>query len=73
MLDASGNGTTGSSGTVTFSGENARPGDYTTEVTGVTVAGLNWDGITPTNAFIYTSFGQFALRMGTRLGVLGWS
>jgi hypothetical protein len=50
-LDASGTGTTGSAGTITFNRKNARSGDYTTEVTGVTAAGLTWDGTTPVNAF----------------------
>ncbi len=50
-LDATGTGTTGSGGTVTFSRKNARSGDYTTEVTDVTAAGLNWDGMTPAKAF----------------------
>ena len=47
----SGTGTTGSSGTITFSLKNAASGFYTTDVTGVTASGLIWDGITPSNGF----------------------
>lgn len=48
---ASGSGTTGSSGTVTFVYNNAPSGAYTTVVTGVVAAGLTWDGVTPDNSF----------------------
>ena len=48
---ASGTGTTGTDGTVTFSLKNAPAGDYTTTVTGVTADGLTWDGETPENGF----------------------
>ena len=47
----SGNGTTGSTGTVTFVDNNAQPGTYTTEITNVVAAGLTWDGQTPSNSF----------------------
>jgi hypothetical protein len=47
----SGSGTTDVSGSVTFVYSNAPQGTYTTEVTNVTVAGLTWDGNTPTNSF----------------------
>ena len=50
-LDGLGTGTTGTDGTVTFSRKNAGSGTYTTEVTGVTSAGLTWDGVTPPNSF----------------------
>jgi hypothetical protein len=50
-LDASGTGTTGTDGTVTFTRNNAPSGTYTTEVTDVTAAGLTWDGVTPRNEF----------------------
>jgi hypothetical protein len=43
--------TTGSSGTVTFTLNNAPSGYYTTTVTGVTATGLTWDGITPANSY----------------------
>ena len=46
-----GTGTTGSSGTITFSLKNAASGFYTTEVTGVIASSLIWDGITPSNGF----------------------
>ena len=46
---ASGTGTTGSGGTLTFSMKNASAGAYTTTVTGVTADGLTWDGVTPSN------------------------
>jgi len=39
---ASGTGTTGSSGTLTFSLKNAAPGYYTTDVTSVTASGLEF-------------------------------
>lgn len=50
-LDASGTGTTGTDGTVTFSRKNAGSGTYTTTVMDVTASGLTWDGLTPPNAF----------------------
>ncbi len=46
---ASGTGTTGTDGTLTFSLKNAKSGCYATTVTDVTAAGLTWDGDTPTN------------------------
>ena len=46
---ASGTGTTGTDGTLTFSLKNAAAGDYTTNVTDVTADGLTWDGVTPEN------------------------
>jgi len=48
---AAATGTTGTEGTVTFKLPNAPSGWYTTDVTGVTAAGLTWDGLTPTNEF----------------------
>jgi hypothetical protein len=48
---ASGTGTTGTGGTVTFSLKNASTGCYTTDVTNVNAAGLAWDGATPANGF----------------------
>ena len=48
---ASGSGTTGAGGTLTFSLKRARSGVYTTTVTNVTTAGLTWDGLTPPNGF----------------------
>lgn len=50
-LYASGTGTTGTDGTVTFSAKNAPSGCYTTTVTDVTAEGLTWDGVTPENGF----------------------
>ena len=50
-LIASGTGTTGTDGTVTFSLKNAKSGCYTTDVTDVTVGGLIWDGADPANGF----------------------
>lgn len=47
----SGTGTTGSSGTVTFTLKNAAAGSYSTTITGVSASGLTWDGITPSNGF----------------------
>jgi len=47
----SGTGTTGSSGTITFSLKNAPVGSYSTTVTDVTASGLAWDGSTPLNGF----------------------
>ena len=44
-------GTTGTSGTVTFVYNNAPSGTYTTLVTNVVAAGLQWDGKTPNNGF----------------------
>ncbi|MDK1080170.1 MAG: S8 family serine peptidase [Anaerolineae bacterium] len=48
---ASGTGTTGTDGTVTFTLNNAAAGCYSTTVTDVTAAGLTWDGATPINEF----------------------
>jgi len=48
---ATATGTTGNTGTVTFVYNNAPSGTYTTRVTDVTAAGLQWDGITPANEF----------------------
>jgi subtilisin len=48
---ASGSGTTGSNGTVTFKWNNAPSGYYTTEVNSVTASGLTWDRGTPPNWF----------------------
>ncbi len=50
-LIASGTGTTGDGGTVTFRLRRARSGLYTTEVTDVSADGLAWDGATPPNDF----------------------
>ena len=50
-LIASGTGTTGLDGTITFSLRNAASGTYTTTVTSVTAADLTWDGLTPFNEF----------------------
>jgi subtilase family serine protease len=47
----SGTASTLSDGTATFTARNAPAGTYTTRVTGVTAAGLTWDGITPPNSF----------------------
>jgi hypothetical protein len=44
-------GTTGISGTVTFTLKNAPAGLYHTDLLDVSAAGLNWDGITPPNEF----------------------
>ncbi|MEE8347138.1 MAG: Ig-like domain-containing protein, partial [Dehalococcoidia bacterium] len=51
---ASGTGTTGTGGTVTFKAVNAPPGTYTTTMTDVAAAGLTWDGLTPINEFVKT-------------------
>ncbi|MCH8062454.1 MAG: S8 family serine peptidase [Chloroflexi bacterium] len=48
---ASGTGTSGTDGTLTFSLKNAKSGVYTTKVTDVTAEGLTWDGATPANEF----------------------
>ena len=48
---ASGTGTSGTDGTLTFSLKNARSGVYTTTVTDVTADSLTWDGATPANSF----------------------
>ena len=48
---ASGIGTTGTDGTVTFNLNNAALGCYSATVTDVTAAGLTWDAATPTNEF----------------------
>src|SRR5262245_1959131 len=45
-------GTTGTAGTVTFVYNNAPSGTYTTLVTNVIAAGLQWDDITPSNSFV---------------------
>lgn len=50
-LIGSATGTTGTTGTVTFTYNNVPSGTYTTQVTDVTAAGMQWDGITPTNKF----------------------
>jgi hypothetical protein len=42
-------GTTGSNGRVTLAVKKAPAGCYTTTITGVTAAGLDWDGATPPN------------------------
>ena len=51
VLYASGTGTTGTNGTVTFKLVNASSGCYSTTMTNVTAAGLTWDGATPANSF----------------------
>ena len=48
-LVASGTGTTGTDGAVTFSLKNAKSGCYTTTMTDVTADGYTWDGLTPAN------------------------
>ncbi len=48
---ASGTGTTGSNGTVTFSYKNAPSGHYETLITNVSASGLIWDGNTPPNGY----------------------
>ncbi|MCH8986656.1 S8 family serine peptidase [Patescibacteria group bacterium] len=48
---ASGTGTTGTDGTLTFSLKNAKSGCYETNVTNVTADGLTWNGLTPANGF----------------------
>ncbi len=48
-LIASGTGTTGTDGTVTFSLKNAASGCYTTTVSNVSGEGLTWDEATPTH------------------------
>lgn len=48
---SSGNGTTGTDGSVTFTIKNAANGTYTTVVTQGNAAGLFWDGTTPGNSF----------------------
>lgn len=50
-LFTSGNGTTGTNGTVLFGLKNAPSGTYTTVINNVTAAGLTWDGVTPPNNF----------------------
>jgi subtilisin len=47
----SGTGTTGTSGTLAFVYNNAPSGTYTTVVTNVAAAGLQWNGTTPANSF----------------------
>ena len=44
--------TTGIDGVVVFKLSNAPSGSYTTTVTGVSAAGLTWDGVTPPNVYI---------------------
>jgi hypothetical protein len=44
---ASGTGTSGTDGTMSYRLKNAAPGDYETVVTDVTASGLEWDGLTP--------------------------
>jgi hypothetical protein len=48
---ASGTADTGPDGTVTFTLHNASSGTYHTEVIGLSAAGLEWDGATPSNSF----------------------
>lgn len=48
---ASGTGTTGTEGTVTFSLKNAASGCYITGATNVTANDLTWDSVTPANEF----------------------
>ena len=50
-LVGSGSSTTNADGTATFILKNAQSGTYTTTVTDVSVAELNWDGETPENSF----------------------
>ena len=50
-LIASGTGTTGTDGTLTFSLKNAKSGCYTTDVTDVSAGGLTWDEATPAKEF----------------------
>jgi subtilisin len=50
-LVGSATGTTGSTGSATFSLNNAGAGCYSTTVTDVVAAGLTWDGATPANQF----------------------
>jgi hypothetical protein len=49
---ATGTARTGSNGTATVSVRITR-GCYSTTVTGVTAAGLTWDGVTPSNSYCY--------------------
>lgn len=48
---ATGTGTTGTDGTLTYKLRNAPSGTYTTTVTDVTAAELTWDGFSPENSF----------------------
>lgn len=48
---ASGTADTGPDGTVTFTLHNASSGTYSTVVTDVSAAGLEWDGVSPGNEF----------------------
>ena len=48
---ATGTGTTGTDGTLTYKLRNAPSGTYTTTVIDVTAAGLTWDGLTPDNGY----------------------
>ena len=48
---ASGSGTTGSNGTVTFRINHPHSGTYTTTITSAVATGFSWDGITPANSF----------------------
>ncbi len=47
----SGSGTTGASGTLTFSLKNIKSGSYQTTITNVSAEGLIWDGNTPENGY----------------------
>ena len=49
LFVASGTGTTGTGGTVTFQLSNAASGCYETQVTDVTADGLTWDANDPGN------------------------
>jgi len=48
---ATGTGTTGTDGTLTYKLRKAPSGTYTTTVIDVTAAGLTWDGLTPDNGY----------------------
>ncbi len=50
-LYATGTGSTGGAGTITFTATNSPSGCYDVEVTDVTAAGLSWDGTFPANSF----------------------
>ena len=50
---ASGTGTTGTSGKVAWTLNNAASGCYSTDVTDVTADGLTWDDATPANSFAH--------------------
>ncbi len=49
---ATGSGTTGSTGTFSFTARNAPSGTYSTTVTAVSASGLTWDGSTPSNSYM---------------------